>query len=178
MDIRKLCLDMGTMKAEEIPVSKLSLEPGLRQFCELNHCGRYNRSHTCPPAVGDVETLIRELKTFDQAVIWQNIYPLEDSFDLEGMMEGQKQHSGMAIKIARIVYKELGRSQALVLSAGSCSICDLCGCITGEPCRHPEDALISLEAYGINVTQISQISGLRYINGANTVTYFAGVFTR
>jgi len=167
---------MGAEKAEAIPVSKLSLQADLRKFCELNHCGRYNRSYTCPPAVGDAEALITKLKSFTQAVIWQNIYPLEDSFDIEGMMIAQKKHSDMAQKIARIVYSKLGKSQALILSAGSCSTCETCGFITAEPCRHPADALVSLEAYGINLTQISEISALHYINGPNTVTYFGGVF--
>ena len=49
----------------------------------------------------------------------------------------------------------------------------LCG--LGQPCRHPEDALPSLEAYGVNVSKLAAACGMKYVNGANTVTYFAGV---
>jgi len=176
MDIVKLCLEHGATKAEEIPVSKLKLQPELRQYCELNHCGLYKRNYTCPPYVGEIDTLIAKLRNFQRGIIWQNVYPLEDSFDFEGMDEAKNKHRAMTLEIARWVYEELGNSQALVLSAGGCTACPACGIQTAEPCRFPEQALVSLEAYGVNVSQISEVSSMRYINGANTVTYFSGVF--
>ena len=42
--------------------------------------------------------------------------------------------------------------------------------------RSLDDALSSLEAYGIHVAKIGDVSGLRYINGKDTVTYFSGEF--
>ena len=36
----------------------------------------------------------------------------------------------------------------------------------------PEKALSSLEAYGIDVYQTTKDTDLKYINGADTVTYF------
>ena len=45
----------------------------------------------------------------------------------------------------------------------------------GEPCRFPEKAFPSLEAYGVFVSKLAQACGMRYINGANTVTYFGVV---
>jgi predicted metal-binding protein len=176
MDIVKLCLDMGAYKAEEIPVQKLVFSPELRMLCEKNACGRFARNYTCPPSVGEVDDLIQKLRSFSKAIIWQNIYKLEDSFDYEGMMEGQRKHSTMTLEIARSVYAELGRENALVLGAGGCTLCDRCAIQTNESCRYPDDALSSLEAYGINVTKIGEVSDLKYINGINTVTYFSGVF--
>ncbi|MCL2084739.1 MAG: DUF2284 domain-containing protein [Oscillospiraceae bacterium] len=176
MDIVKLCLDMGAAKAEEIPVSRLTLMPELRELCERNVCGRFGRNYTCPPYTGEAGALIEKLKTFNKAVIWQNIYPLEDSFDFEGMMDAQQKHNAMTLDIARQVYAELGRDNALVLAAGGCTLCEICAAQTGEPCRGPDDALSSLEAYGIHVAKIGDVSGLRYINGKDTVTYFSGAF--
>ena len=46
---------------------------------------------------------------------------------------------------------------------------------TNEPCRHPELAMPSLETYGINVSELAASSGMKYINGQNTVTYFGAL---
>ena len=178
MDIVALCLELGASKAEEIPVSKLVFQPELRALCEQNHCGQYGRNYTCPPHVGEVNALIARLKAFRTAVIWQNIHPLEDSFDFEGMMAAKQKHTRMTQEIAGRVYATLGHERALVLSAGGCGLCDPCAIQAQASCRHPDEALSSLEAYGINVSKIGEVSGLRYINGANTVTYFAGAFLR
>ena len=176
MDIQKLCVDLGATKVEEIPVSKLVLQPELRQYCELNHCGLYNQNHTCPPLVGEIGSLITKLRGFNYAVFFQNVYPLEDSFDFEGMMAAKKNHQDMTKKIASAVYAKFGRSDSLVLSAGGCAECRPCAAKTSKSCYYPDSALVSLEAYGVNVSQIGEISGLSYINGINTVTYFSGVF--
>jgi len=128
--------------------------------------------------VGEVDRLISKLKTFTTAVIWQNIYPLEDSFDFEGMMDAQKNHTAMTREIARRVCDELGENNVLVLAAGGCSLCEKCAAMTSESCRNPQNALASLEAYGINVSGTCEALDMNYINGANTVTYFSGAFIR
>ena len=46
---------------------------------------------------------------------------------------------------------------------------------SNEPCRHPEQAMASLEAYGVNVSELASASGMKYINGQNTVTYFGAL---
>ena len=178
MDILQLCMDYGATKAEEIPVSKIVLQPELRKYCEVNSCGLYGKNYTCPPHVGEVDDLINNLRKYNRAFIWQNIYPLEDSFDFEGMMDGGKHHQEMTLKIANEIYAKLGKDDVLILSAGGCSKCKSCGIKTSEPCRHPESALVSLEAYCINVSQIGEVSSLKYINGENTVTYFSGAFLK
>lgn len=81
MNFVKLCLEMGATRAVEIPVDKLVFQPKLRELCEQNACGRFASNYTCPPLVGEVEDLIEQLKGFSTAVIWQNVYTLEDSFD-------------------------------------------------------------------------------------------------
>ena len=176
MNIVKLCIDAGAAKAEEIPIEKLVFQPELRELCSKNACGRYARNYCCPPLIGEVNELIKTLKTYKKAVIWQNVYPLEDSFDFEGMMKAQQQHNAMTLEIALKVYAAIGRSSALVLAAGGCSLCKTCAVCTNSPCINPDKALSSLEAYGINVSKIGEISEMKYINGVNTVTFFSGAF--
>ena len=59
-----------------------------------------------------------------------------------------------------------------------CGLCPVCAKKTDEPCRFPDLAMSSLEAYGIYVSKMAEAAGMNYINGANTVTYFGAVFFR
>jgi predicted metal-binding protein len=176
LDPVSLCLELGATKAERIPVEQLVFQPELRRYCEQNACGRYGKNYTCPPYIGDTEALIAKVRGFRSAVIFQNIYALEDSFDFEGMMEAQRNHNEMTRAVARRVYAERGRENALVLAAGGCTLCERCGAPDGAPCPGEADALASLEAYCINVSQVENVTGMKYINGQDTVTYFSGIF--
>lgn len=69
----------------KIAVSEIAFEPSLIDLCKMNTCGNYGKSYTCPPLVGETDELIRRTKTYQTAVVFQKIYPLEDSFDIEGM---------------------------------------------------------------------------------------------
>jgi predicted metal-binding protein len=51
----------------------------------------------------------------------------------------------------------------------------VCAKRTDEPCRHPDLAMASLEAYGFNVSRLAAAADMKYINGQNTVTYFGAV---
>jgi len=178
MDCVALCLELGATKAEQILVEQLVFQPELRDYCEQNACGRYGKNYTCPPFIGEAEALIAKVRGFRTAVVFQNICALEDSFDFEGMMEAQRKHNEMTRAVARRVYAERGREAALVLAAGGCTLCERCGALNGTPCPHEAEALASLEAYCINVSQIEKVSGMKYINGKDTVTYFSGIFLR
>jgi predicted metal-binding protein len=178
MDIVKLCIQLGAANAIEVSADKLVLQSEIRKLCEQNACGRFARNYSCPPFVGEVDELIDKLKSFTTAIIWQNIYPLEDSFDFEGMMDAQAKHNVMTLEVARRVYAVKGQDNILVLSAGGCFLCDECAAIIEAPCRRAADALVSLEAYGVNVIETSNAVGMNYINGINTVTYFSGCLVK
>lgn len=75
------------------------------------------------------------------------------------------------------VRRELSEvSPVLFLGAGGCRICQRCAKLDGQPCRHPEEVVSSLEAYGINVSALAAQAGMQYTNGPDTVTYFGAVF--
>ena len=101
---------------------------------------------------------------------------LEDSFDIEGMLEAGKLHNDLAQAISRWA-REAGAfgEDWLHLGAGGCRLCPVCAKRTGEPCRHPHDAMASLETYGVAVSELAASCGMKYINGQNTVTYFGAV---
>lgn len=171
MDIVKLCYELGAAGAVEVPISSIVFRPEFRELCEQNACGRFAKSYTCPPFIGNVEDLIAKANMFKTVVFFQNVYELEDSFDYEGMIHAQDKHNAMTLDVSRRT-----GDNALVLAASGCSLCGECAAVTGEPCRNPGSALSSLEAYGIHVVETCKAIGLKYINGENTVTYFSAVF--
>jgi predicted metal-binding protein len=69
-------------------------------------------------------------------------------------------------------------AKRLFLGAGGCHLCDPCAFADGQPCRNPDDAIISLEACGIDVMRLMKDHGLPYYNGKNTVTFIGGIMYR
>ena len=111
----------------------------------------------------------------DWLLVYQTVSRLEDSFDFEGMMEAAHQHSLLSRRMEQLCAGRIP-GQRLHLGAGGCHVCDTCSKVDNEPCRHPDQAMASLEGYGVNVSELAAASGMKYINGQNTVTYFGAVF--
>lgn len=159
--------------AAKIKTSDIEFEPPLIELCKLNSCGNYGKNYTCPPLVGKSEDLIAEAKTYEYCYVFQKIYSIEDSFDIEGMNTAHMNFRELTLAVYNALEK-IGRDYK-ILSAGGCSQCAECGAITNTPCRFPKTAFASLEAYCINVSKLASLCGMKYINGQNTVTYFGAV---
>jgi predicted metal-binding protein len=128
----------------------------------------------CPPDVGDIDDMIERARKHRRAFVFQSVAPLEDSFDAGGMREAAKKH----LRLLQLIFSKIPVSWglALKLGAGGCSVCDApCAKSDGEPCRHPEKAIASMESYGIAVYELAERCGLQYVNGENTVTYFGAI---
>lgn len=164
------CLELGAYKAAIIDVEQIPFDKGLRHFCEVNHCGHYGKNYTCPPHIGDVDTVIAEAKGYKRALVYQTVNQIENSYDFEGMMAAAKNHS----KVSKLIDQELEKenSDYLMLTAGGCDVCKVCALVENKPCRFPERAVSSVEAYCIDVSLLARDCGMKYANGQNTVTYF------
>ena len=167
-------IDLGAFKASVISAEEIKTDKMFRELCEANACGLYGKCYMCPPDIGDIEVLMAKLRVYRSALVYQTVTALEDSFDFEGMTEARIEANRIALKL-RSVFDEVGIKNVLHLSAGACGICETCAKRTGEPCRCPELAMASLEAYGINVNELAKTAGMKYINGQDTVTYFGAV---
>lgn len=167
-------IDLGAFKASVISAEDIKTDKMFRDLCEANACGMYGKCYMCPPDIGDIDFLMAKLRDYRSALIYQTVTALEDSFDFEGMTEARIEANRIALKL-RSVFDEVGIKNVLHLSAGACGICETCAKRTGEPCRCPDLAMASLEAYGINVNELAKSAGIKYINGQDTVTYFGAV---
>ena len=167
-------LEFGAYKANVIATKDIVLDRVFRDICATNACGMYGRCYMCPPDVGDIDELMAQVANYDYALVYQTVTELEDSFDFEGMIEAKKKSYPLAQSL-RKVFADMNISKVLHLGAGGCGVCETCAKKTNEPCRFPEKAMPSLEAYGINVSELAKAADMKYINGQNTVTYFGAV---
>ena len=169
-----LALSLGAFRASVIPVEHIETDASFRDMCAANLCGNYGRNWMCPPDAGDIHDLMSELRTYTYALVYQTVSELEDSYDFEGMMEAGARHNQLMVDI-REKLRDEPLTRVLHLGAGGCRMCEVCGKRTGEPCRHPDLAVASLETYGVNVSKLAPTAGMKYINGQDTVTYFGAV---
>jgi uncharacterized 2Fe-2S/4Fe-4S cluster protein (DUF4445 family)/predicted metal-binding protein len=167
-------LGLGATKASVIAASDIPRDREFRAMCAANACGVYGKCWMCPPDVGDIDALMAEIGEYDHALVYQTVTELEDSFDYEGMIDARRGMSALSQKMRKL-FDIPEVSRVLHLSVGGCGVCAECTKKTGEPCRHPDLAMPSLEAYGVNVSGMAGVAGMKYINGKDTVTYFGAV---
>ena len=166
MEVFKQALSGRVFECSVISTSAISFSEELFKTCETNVCGKYNSCWTCPPAIGSLEKQKDKIKTFNFAFIFTTKSNIEDSFDYEGMMRAKDFHDRLTAEM----HERFGAFNP-VFGAGACNICEKCA--YPEPCRFPQKIYSSIEAAGINVTELSREAGLNYNNGENTITYFS-----
>lgn len=175
INIVNKALELGAFKANIIEVKEITLDAAFRKMCVSNYCGNYGKCYQCPPHIGDINKLMKKIRSFKHILVFQTVSKLEDSYDFEGMMEAGRMHNNLTQKLHVYVKEKMKTLNYLILGAGGCRLCKACAILTNEPCRNPKWAISSLEAYGINVLKLAEASGMNYINGKDTVTYFGAI---
>ncbi|SPF37061.1 conserved hypothetical protein [Candidatus Desulfosporosinus infrequens] len=170
-DLLKEALELGAMNASIVEVANIFFNEDFRILCEQNACGVYNKNWMCPPAIGPISDLIKRVLGFNQGLLIQTVHQLEDSYDWEGMLEGQVKHDKIFRKILEQVESKDVSTEILPLSAGPCLHCSKCAYLTEKECYFPDKAISSVEAHGIDVMALLKSCGIPYSNGQNTVSY-------
>lgn len=173
MDLNKaleLLRPWGLNQYNEVDMTKLVYDDEVRKMCEANSCGRYGKTWACPPGVGTLAEWKEKIFSHKHAVLFNYIGKLEDSFDFEGMMAAATEFGDIIHGIKAELVAD-GEDDCLLFGAGGCSLCEKCS-YPDEPCRNPDRMVPSVEACGMHVSNTANNCGFKYINGANTVTYF------
>lgn len=182
--LKKLAISAGSTNVGFAKVSDMRFDRAFRAACTQNICGKYGTCWMCPPDVGDIDEMIKIAKAYDNIMVFQTISELEDSYDFEGMETAGKNHNKITVTVIEGVEELLGpratpleanTKKPLVMGAGACHVCVRCTKGDNLPCAFPHRAIPSLEVYGIAVSELAAASGMKYINGENTVTFFGGV---
>ena len=140
----------------------------VRDMCAGNACGQYGKRWSCPPGCGSLEECAAQIKDCTQGILVQTIGELEDEFDGEAMMETEALHKEHFQEMLSSLREKTGH--VLPLGAGCCTRCRACTYPDG-PCRFPEEAVSSMEAYGMLVLQVCRDNGLTYYYGPDKIAY-------
>ena len=161
-------LDSGFSQAGELDVGALAFLPEVRDMCSADRCHQYGKNWRCPPGCGSIEDAAKKAAAYSSGILVQTIGQMEDEFDYETIQESGDAHKANFAALAKALKGRWG--DVLPMGAGACTLCAACA-YPDAPCRHPEDSISSMEAYGLWVSRVCELSNLPYNNGKNTITY-------
>lgn len=171
-ELLSLAEEVGFSHAGELNRAALEFLPQVREMCAADRCHNYGRCWTCPPACGTLEEAARRAGRYRRGVLLQSTGTMEDDFDVETMRETERlQRERFAVFVERVRRAD---PDCLPMGTGGCGICAACTC-PDAPCRFPDRAIPSMEAYGLWVSRVCERSGLPYYYGPGTITYTACV---
>ena len=146
----------------------IELKHQVREMCAANVCGQYGRRWSCPPGCGSLEDCAEKLRPFWGGILVQTCGDVEDSFDFEAMQLLEQVHKTHFSEMHRAL---LARNvKTLALGAGCCTLCPVCT-YPDAPCRFPEQAVSSMEAFGMVVPDVCRANGLPYYYGSDKIAY-------
>lgn len=165
-----LCLakDCGFSQAAPLDPAKLEFRQDVRDMCVTGRCGGYGKSWSCPPACGTLEEARERADQFACGVLVQTTAALDDDFDYETMMDTEKRHKENFQRMTEAMTKRCGK--ILPMGAGGCRLCAKCT-YPDDVCRFPEKMTVSMEAYGLWVSDVCEKCGIPYNYGPKTITY-------
>ena len=161
-------LSEGFSHAGPLNVEALVFMPEVREMCSVDRCNMYGKSWRCPPGCGSIEEAAEEASHYAFGILVQTTGHMEDEFDYETIEETGKKH----IRNFESLVAKLRKRYAKILpmGAGTCKLCEACT-YPDAPCRFPDRAISSMEAYGLWVSKVCELSGIPYNYGKLTLTY-------
>lgn len=166
--LTQLAKDTGFTNVGELRRKDLTFMQEVRDMCAADKCHLYNKSWACPPACGSIEECAAQAQKYSRGIVVQSTGELEDSFDIEGIEALSDTHKQRFLSLSESLRKAF--PDMLPLGAGGCNLCETCT-YPDAPCRFPDKAIPSMEAYGLLVSNVCERSNLPYYYGPNTLTY-------
>ena len=167
-DLKQLCLSHGFTNVVPLACDTIELKPEVRQMCASDSCHKYNKCWSCPPDCGTLEECEQRVRKYKLGILVQTVGELEDSMDGEGMMRTEAMHKASFYSLEKDLRKFY--PNMLPIGAGCCIKCKTCTC-PDAPCRFPDQAFSSMEAYGMLVMQVCQANHLDYYYGPRKIAY-------
>ena len=160
--------EIGFSQAGELNLSALVFMPEVRDMCNPKQCPQFGKNWRCPPACGSIEQAAERAAQYSYGLIVQTIGKMEDDFDYECIQATSKKHKKDFFALVEKLKERY--SDVLPMGAGACEICDACA-YPDAPCRFPDKSISSMEAYGLWVSKVCELSSIPYNNGKATITY-------
>ncbi|MEZ4626713.1 MAG: DUF2284 domain-containing protein [Eubacteriales bacterium] len=97
---------------------EIRFDPAFSVLCEQNACGFFGACWMCPPDVGNISDWIAKARSYDQAIVFQTVREIEDSFDIEGMNRAARVHNRLIVRLRHAAERD--GVDCLLLGAGAC----------------------------------------------------------
>jgi predicted metal-binding protein len=166
-----IALESKATHAALLETSQIQFHEDFRKACEKNFCRKYDTNWMGPPAIGPISTLTQRATQYKLGLLFETVHSVVSNFDVKGWFAGARIHNEVFRELLDKIRKKYPDEPILPLNAGCCSVCEKCAYMDREPCRHPDQAVSSVEAYGMNVIALQKSAGLPYYLGKNSVIY-------
>ena len=167
-DLVHAALAFGFSHAARMDPATLRVRQEVRGMCAVDRCGSYGRCWVCPPGCGTLDDARATIARYRTGLLVQTTGELDDPFDYDAMKAADERQQRRLME-----FRETLRARYPHLTAlgnGACTICATCT-YPSAPCRHPDQAVASMEAFGLVVSDTCADNGLGYYYGPNTITY-------
>lgn len=162
-------LALGFTHAYALDPKRLHPREDVRAMCAEDKCRAYGRNWTCPPAIGTLHECAERMEQYGQGILLQTVGRMEKDIDSRAIRRTEEEHNRLLREFSRLLRAEY--PDALCLGAGGCRVCKTCS--YPDPCHFPEEALSSMEGYGLFVTEVCRRFGAEYHHGPRTITFTA-----
>jgi predicted metal-binding protein len=166
-----IALEGKASHAAILDVAQIQFHEDFRKACEKNYCRKYDASWVGPPFIGPISALKQQVLQFRRGLLFQTVHAIASNFDMKGMMAAGRVHDEIFLDVTGRIRQAYPAEAILPLNKGCCSICEQCTYPEREPCRHPDQAAPSVEAYGMNVIALQKSAGVPYNHGKESVCY-------
>ena len=153
----------GFEETAPLHAAQLVFRPEVREMCRADRCSSYGKNWCCPPACPSLEEMTRRMKDYGDGVLVETVGAMSDDFDYEAIMAAEALHKERLRRLTGTLYALYGRAAVLPMGAGTCRRCASCTC-PHAPCRFPAEQVVSMEAYGLLVSQVCQDCGAGGVN--------------
>lgn len=162
-------LRLGFDTAVPMDVATLLPRQDVRDMCAADKCHAYGKNWTCPPHCGTLLQCHARMQKYTRGILLQTVGKLEKTIDTKAYRQTEARHLEQFYALSALIRTQ--HPDALCLGSGGCRVCGKCA--WPEPCRFPDKACASMEAYGLFVTQVCRDNGVAYYHGEKTITYTA-----
>lgn len=143
----------------------------VRDLCEENKCGHFNKNWACPPAVGSVDECRDECSKYENALVFTGKYKLRREIDYRSMVKAYGEFRELTEKLDEKLSKKLNEYK--VFSIGNCKRCEKCS--YPDSCRFPDKLYPAVESMGINVSELTKLAKVNYAEENLTIIYIGMV---
>lgn len=166
--LRDLAHEIGFEHTAALDPVTIELKEEVREMCASGKCAMYDKRWSCPPGCGTIDECREQIQDCTYGILVQSVGVLEDSFDVETMMQTEAIHKERFYAMRKALHER--DMDVLAAGAGCCTVCKECT-YPHAPCRFPEQKISSMEALGMLVLDVCRANDLPYFHGENTIAY-------